>query len=124
MTQGEIKDAPGNNEASTTDYYVSVQISGCDPSYVDVYMKANDFTTGSYTIDISNEKFRNSTTDTVPGSLPNVSLSTTFALVGDDLADTENIYLKYLFTAPSPKQAGIYSNTVNVWGGRNDTSPS
>jgi len=124
VTQGQTKDASGNNGASATDYYVSVQISGCTPSYVDVYMKANDFTNGSYTIAVSNEKFRNSTTDTVPATLTNVSLSTNWALVGNDLANGEIIYLKYLLTVPSPKTAGIYNNTVNIWGGRNDLSPT
>jgi hypothetical protein len=124
VSQGQTKDALGNNGELATDYYVTVQISGCSPSYVDVYMKANNFTNGSYSIDISNEKFRNSTTGTVPPTLTNVSLSTNWILAGDNLADSEKIYLKYLLGVPSAQKAGNYNNTVNIWGGRNDLIPT
>ena len=129
LNQGETGDATGNNGASETDYNITLQVSGCccTPNTVDVYIKgASDLKSGSYVLDLSNEKFRNHTTDrTVPSSLQNISLTTNFAdnNIGDDLANNGNISLKFILSVPSSQIGGYYNNTIQIWGGRSDLSP-
>ncbi len=125
--QGTNNDAVGNNGNLVTDYYVTVSISGCTPNTMNVSIKANDdLKNGTALITLSNEKFRNSTSDnTVDTSLQNISLTTNFAdnQIGSLLNDNDKIYLKYVLTVPSSQKAGLYNNTIQIWGGRSDISP-
>lgn len=120
-------DATGNNGASTTDYNVTVSISGCSPNTVDVYIKADgNLINGSYSIPLSNEKFRNSTSDSaVPATLTNISFTTNYAnnKVGLELSDGSKVHLKYLISVPSTQEAGYYKNTIYIKGVRSDLSP-
>ncbi|MEM7818919.1 MAG: discoidin domain-containing protein [Candidatus Aenigmatarchaeota archaeon] len=127
INPGEIKDALGNNGNATTDYYVVVSISGCNPNTANIYIKASSsLTSGSYSIPLANFKFRNSTTDnTVPSSLQNISLTTSYLdnKIGSLLSDGSYVYLKFVLEVPSSQRAGNYSNTVYFWAGRSDLSP-
>lgn len=127
VTSGATNDAPGNNGTGITNYYVTVQTSGCSPSTVNVYTKASgDLTSGSYSISLTNEKFRNSTTDnTVPAALQNISLTTTYTdnQIGSLLNDGAYVYLKYFLYVPGGQQAGNYNNTIYFWAGKSDLSP-
>jgi hypothetical protein len=122
-------DAPGNNGASATDYYLTVSITDCTPNSVNVYAKASgDMISGSYAISVSNQKFRNSTSDnTVPTTLQNISLTTNYAdnKIGSLLTDGNYIYLKYNLDVPASQAAASdYQNTVYFWAGRSDQTPS
>ncbi|MEM5834710.1 MAG: hypothetical protein QXQ69_02585 [Candidatus Aenigmatarchaeota archaeon] len=127
INPGQKKDALGNNGNAATDYYLTVFISGCSPNTVNVYMKANgDFISDSYSIPLANFKFRNSTTDnTVPSSLQNISLTTSYLdnKIGSLLSDGSYVYLKFVLEVPSSQRAGNYTNTIYFWAGRSDLSP-
>jgi len=125
---GQTADAAGNNGAGVTNYYITVSISGCTPNTVNVYTKASgDMISGSYSITLSNEKFRNSTSDnTVPATLHNISLTTNYAdnKIGNLLTDGSYIYLKYNLNIPTGQRAASnYQNTIYFWGGRSDQTP-
>jgi len=124
---GQTKDASGNNGASQTSYNLSISITSCSPNTVNVNIKANsNLLNGSYSIPLTNEKFRNSTTDnTVPASQTNISLTTSFAdnQIGKLLTDGSFIHLKFNLAVPSGQQAGTYNNTISFWAGRSDQTP-
>jgi hypothetical protein len=125
---GNAYDATGNNGVGTTDYYITVSISGCTPNTANVYTKASgDMSSGIYTIALANEKIRNSTSDnTVPANLQNISLTTNYAdnKIGDQLSDGSRIYLKYNLNVPtSQRAASNYQNNIYFWGGRSDQTP-
>jgi len=125
---GEAKDALGNNGEGLTDYNITLQISGCSPNTVDVYLKANDdlrTLTGYYFIGLGNETFRNSTSDaTVPASLQNISLTTNYAdnKIGSSLPDNSHVYLKFVLNVPVNQWAATYNNTIYICGERSGSN--
>ncbi|MBU0530699.1 MAG: hypothetical protein KKC05_03420, partial [Nanoarchaeota archaeon] len=113
----------GNNGAGTTLYNLSIVASGCT---ADIYISANDDlqTSGGFVLGLGNETFCNSTSDdSVPGTGCTQITTSYDSIIGQNLGNGENVFLKFYLSVPGGQGAGFYNNSISIKGVKNGEIP-
>ena len=110
-TTGATFDASANGGTGASSYYVTIEAHGGEPNVT--IKSSGDLSKGSGTdIGIGNFTYKNSTTNTVPGSA--TAMTTSYVNAATNLAaDASHIvYFKFFLTVPSATSAGTYNTTT------------
>ncbi len=102
-------DANGNNGPNPTDYYINISTSGIG---ADIYVEADGdlHDAGLDILKLGNETYSvNMTNSSVP-NLNKINMTTSYALIGDNVNNGSVIYMKFFLNAPSGQPAGTYTN--------------
>ena len=115
-------DATGNNGTGPTTYYVNLSVTS---TTADLYVRADgDLLTGDLDVlGLGNETFVvNSTNSSVP-DLSRLTMSTSYTLIGENLANESVVYMKFYLDAPTGQAAGEYLNNLNFKAVSNGQTP-